>query len=443
MSTRLREAHAEAKALAHKGMIPPAFILRSTLAQMRQFVATSEAQNPLVAVFAERMAQAKLASSARETLKAEAERIVRAEVVPAWRAAIELLDSLLPAASEDAGLWRLPGGAEAYAYHLRRFTSTRLTPEQIHETGLREVARIEQEMDAILRSLGRAGGTLNERLEALERELRYPLDEEGRTAIMADIQTLLADAQGRAPALFERLPRAPVIARPYPRFREAAAAASYTPPALDGSRPAMFQMPLRPGRMTKFALRTLVYHETVPGHHLQIALEMENEARPRFRRVRAFGGISAFGEGWALYAERLAAEAGWYEGDPTGRLGQLDAELFRARRLVVDTGLHVKRWTRSQAIAYGFEPSEVERYVVNPGQACAYKLGQLKILELRSRAQQALGARFVLKDFHSAVLGAGTVPLELLEREVDAYIASRAATSPGPTGATRAPSSSE
>jgi uncharacterized protein (DUF885 family) len=200
----------------------------------------------------------------------------------------------------------------------------------------------------------------------------------------------------------------------------------------------MFQMPLRPGRMTQYGLRTLVYHETVPGHHLQIALEMENEAQPRFRRLRAFGFISAFGEGWALYGERLAAEAGWYEGDPVGRLGQLEAQLFRARRLVVDTGLHARRWTREQAIAYGFEQSEVERYVMNPGQACAYMLGQLKMLELREKAKRALGERFDLKAFHSLVLDTGTVPLELLERRVDAYIA---ATSSGPRSATRAPSS--
>jgi uncharacterized protein (DUF885 family) len=182
-------------------------------------------------------------------------------------------------------------------------------------------------------------------------------------------------------------------------------------------------MPLRPSQLSRYGLRTLVYHETVPGHHLQIALELENAALPRFRQLRAFGGISAYGEGWALYAERLAAEAGWYEGDPEGLLGQLEAELFRARRLVVDTGIHAKRWTREQAIAYGIGPSEVERYVVFPGQACSYMLGKIKITELRERARRALGERYSPKEFHRAVLAAGTVPLELLEREVDAYIA--------------------
>jgi uncharacterized protein (DUF885 family) len=174
--------------------------------------------------------------------------------------------------------------------------------------------------------------------------------------------------------------------------------------------------------MTQFGLRTLVYHETVPGHHFQVALDVENDALPRFRRLRAFGGIPALSEGWGLYAERLAAENGWYDSDPEGLLGQLDGELFRARRLVVDTGIHAKRWTRQQAIDYGIEASEVERYVVYPGQACAYMIGQLKLIELRDRTRKALGSRFSEKEFHAAVLRAGTLPLELLERQIDNYI---------------------
>ena len=202
--------------------------------------------------------------------------------------------------------------------------------------------------------------------------------------------------------LFDQTPRAPVVARAFPRFLEANAAANYNVPARDGSRPGIFQIPLRPSYMTRFGTRTLVYHETVPGHHFQIALELENEANPRFRQIRAFGGISALSEGWGLYAERLAAENGWYRGDPEGQLGQLDAALFRARRLVVDTGIHAKGWTRQQAIDYGIEASEVERYVVNPGQACAYMLGQLKIVEMRDKARAALGSRFNPKAFHNA-----------------------------------------
>jgi uncharacterized protein (DUF885 family) len=421
---RMEEAIAEAERLAAKRMIPPRFILRSTLAQMEHFIGTPPAQNPFVAIYAERSAAIDgIGAEERDALKAQAERTVAAEVYPAWKRAIVLLESLLPAATDDAGLWRFPGGAKAYAYELGRFTTTKLAPEDIHQIGLREVARIEGEMERVLRRLGRTQGTLKERTDALERDLAYPNTDEGRAAIMADIERILRDAQKRSAALFAETPKAPVVARPYPPFRWASAAASYSFPAPDGSRPGTFQIPLRPSQLTRYGLRSLVYHETVPGHHFQIALEMENPALPRFRQLRAYGFISAYGEGWALYAERLAAEAGWYDGDPEGLLGQLAAELFRARRLVVDTGLHAKRWTREQAIAYGIGPSEVERYVVFPGQACSYKLGQLKILELRSRARRALGERYSPKEFHRAVLGTGTVPLELLEREIDAYIA--------------------
>ncbi|HZS67015.1 MAG TPA: DUF885 domain-containing protein [Burkholderiales bacterium] len=421
---RMAEATAEAERLAAKRMIPPRFILRSAIAQMQHFIATPPARNPLVAMFAERSAAIDgLGSEERDALRAAAERIVAAQVYPAWQKAIALLQSLEPAATDDAGLWRFPGGDKAYAFDLRRFTTTKVPAEEIHQIGLREVARLEGEMEKVLAGLGRTQGTLKERTKALERDLAYPNTDQGRAAIMADIERILRDAEKRSAALFAETPKAPVVAQPYPPFRWASAAASYSFPAPDGSRPGTFQMPLRPSQLTRYGLRSLVYHETVPGHHFQIALEQENPALPRFRQLRAYGFISAYGEGWALYAERLAAEAGWYEGDPEGLLGQLAAELFRARRLVVDTGLHAKRWTREQAIAYGIGPSEVERYVVFPGQACSYKLGQLKILELRERARAALGERYTPKEFHRAVLGTGTVPLELLEHEIDAYIA--------------------
>ncbi len=421
---RMEEAIAEAERLATKRMIPPRFILRSTIAQMQQFIGTPPARNPFVTMFAERSAAIDgLGRDERDSLSAAAERIVAEEVYPAWRKAIALLQAVEPAATDDAGLWRLPGGGKAYAFDLRRFTTTKLPPEEIHQIGLREVARIEGEMEKVFARLGRPQGTLKQRTDALERQLAYPNNDDGRAAIMADIERILRDAEKRSAALFAETPKAPVIARPYPPFRWATAAASYSFPAPDGSRPGTFQIPLRRSQLTRYGLRSLVYHETVPGHHFQIALEQENPALPRFRQLRAYGFISAYGEGWALYAERLAAEAGWYDDDPEGLLGQLAAELFRARRLVVDTGLHAKRWTREQAIAYGIGPSEVERYVVFAGQACSYKIGQLKILELRDRARAALGERYSPKDFHRAVLGTGTVPLQLLEHEIDAYIA--------------------
>jgi uncharacterized protein (DUF885 family) len=423
VGTRMGEAAADARRLAALGIVPPRFIIRATIAQMQQFVSTPAGQNPFVTAFDERLAAAKAVTDERRAaLRAEAERIVGSQVYPAWRNAVALLELHAGQATDAAGLWRFRGGAEAYAYQLRRHTTTNLAAEEIHQLGLREVARIEKEMDGILRRLGRAEGSVKDRIAQLRKDLAYPATEEGRTAIMADIDGIMRDAEQRTASQFDLRPRAQVIARPYPRFREAAAAAGYTAPPLDGSRPALFQIPLRAEYLTKFRLRSLVYHETVPGHHFQIALDLENDAQPRFRRVRLFGGVTAVTEGWALYAERIAAESGWYDGDAEGLLGQLDSELFRARRLVVDTGLHAKGWTREQAIDYGIEPSEVERYVVNPGQACSYMIGQLKLIELRDKARRALGDRFSIKQFHNVVLQSGVLPLDMLERRVDAYI---------------------
>jgi uncharacterized protein (DUF885 family) len=406
-------------------MIPPKFIVESTLASMRTFRGAAPEQNPLVVVLAQKMESVQgLDAAQRDKLKTQATRIVAEQVYPAWDRAIALLEGVQPKATDDAGLWRFKGGDAAYANALRRFTTTNLTAEQIHAIGLQQVARIESEMDAILRKLGRTEGSVRDRIEKLKLDLQYPdpTSDASRAAIMRDVDGYIADALKRSPALFDLQPKGPVVAQPFPRFREAGAAANYNRAPLDGSRTAIFQMPLRVQRMTRFGLRTLVYHETVPGHHFQIALEQENTALPRFRQARALGGISALSEGWALYAEKLVAEEGWYEGDLEGLLGQLDAQLFRARRLVVDTGLHAKHWTRQQAIDYGMEASEVERYVVNPGQACAYMIGQLRILELRDNARQALGAKFSPREFHDVVLRSGTVPLDILAREVDRYV---------------------
>jgi uncharacterized protein (DUF885 family) len=423
-STRMEEAIAESQRLAAKSVIPPKFILTATIKQMQGFIDPAPAQNPFVLIFTQKMEAAKIPEPRREALRSEAENIVTTQIYPAWKKAIAALETQLPRSTDDAGLWRLKGGAEAYAYFLRRYTTTNLTPDQIHEIGLREVDRLEKEMDTIFRRLGRTEGSVNERAEKLKQDLAYPNTEEGRTAIMADANGILRDAEKRAAALFDKTPKSPVVVQPFPRFREANAAANYNSPAPDGSRPGVIQIPLRPEMMTRFALRSLVYHEGVPGHHFQIALQVENKDLPRFRQIGAFGNISALVEGWGLYAERLTAESGWYEGDPEGQLGQLYDSLWRARRLVVDTGLHAKHWTRQQAIDYGIEASEVERYVVFPGQACSYMIGQLKIVELREKARKALGDKFSLRAYHDVVLETGTVPLEMLERQVDSYIAS-------------------
>jgi uncharacterized protein (DUF885 family) len=420
---RMDETLAESRRRAQENKIPPRFILRATGDQMRRFVESAPGQNPLVTSFYDKISAINsIPAEKRAELRRAAETIVNQQVYPSWKKSIAFLDSLIPQANDDAGLWRYPGGAEAYAYFLRQNTTTSLSADEIHAIGLREVARIEKEMDVILRRLGRADGSLRDRVEKLKKDLAYPSTQDGRKLIMADVDKFIRDAEKRSASMFELIPKAPVVAEPFPRYREANAAANYTAPALDGSRPGTVRIPLRPDRMTKFGLRSLTYHESVPGHHYQIALQQENATLPRFRQINAFGGFTSYIEGWGLYAERLTVDEGWYDGDLEGRLGQLDAELFRARRLVVDTGIHAEHWSRQQAIDYGIEPSEVERYVVNPGQACAYMIGELKLIELRERTRTALGERFSIKAYHSLIQRIGAAPLDIIKAQVDQFI---------------------
>ena len=427
VATRMDESTAEARRLEAREFIPPRFILAATIKQMQAFAEMAPAQNPFVTAFADRIAAIQsLPVAKREQLRADAEKIVVSQIYPAWMRGLAVLQSQTGRATDDAGLWRRQGGADAHKYFLEYFTTTKLTSEEIHQIGLTQVNRIETEMDRLFRQIGRADGSVKDRIEKLRFDLQYanPRSDESREQIMRDIDGIMRDAERRAALLFDKRPVSPVVARPFPTFREVNAAANYNAPAPDGSRPGTFQYPRRIENMTKFGLRSTVYHETVPGHHFHIALQVENKELERFLQLRTFGGISAITEGWALYAERLAAESGWYGDDVEGLLGQLDAELFRARRLVVDTGLHSKKWTRQQSIDYGIEASEVERYVVYPGQACSYMMGQLTIIELREKAKQALGDRFSPRNYHNVVLTTGVVPLEILAREVDGYIRS-------------------
>ena len=431
VAPRMEEAIAEARRIAEKGIVPPRFILHATVKQMRAFRDLPVGDNPYVTVLVEKMRAVKgLPDARREELRTQAASIVESHVYPVWQRAITTLEAQLPRSTDDAGLSRLPGGRDAYAYALRRHTNTSLSPDEIHQIGLAQVQRIETEMDGLLRRLGRTEGSVTERIAKLRVDLRYPdpTSDASRAQIMRDIEDIVRDAEKRTQGLFGHRPKAPVIVQPFPAFGENNFAARYQPPTPDGSRPGVFQYPRRVEYMTKFGLRSVAYHETVPGHHFQIALNVENTELPRFRRLNIFPVINANAEGWGVYAEQLAAEAGWYEGDVEGLLGQLNQRLFRARRLVVDTGLHAKNWTRQQAIDYGVEASEVERYVVDPGQACSYLIGALKILELRDNARRSLGERFSLQDFHSAVLSPGLVPLEVLRREIDRYVAGGVAT---------------
>jgi uncharacterized protein (DUF885 family) len=423
LASQIDEGIAQAKERAARGFIPPDFILKSTIAQFDRFLAGSPDGNVLVSSLVERATKVNsITPDDRAKFAKAAEKIVTESIVPAFQRARALLQDQFAFAKADAGLWRFPGGDDAYANALRHSTTTELTAFEIHDLGLKEVKRIEEEMDGLLRQLGYREGTIKDRMEKLEADSQPPAEPDPRPGLLAEYDRILRDAEKRAALIFDLRPKAPVEVRREPPFTELNAAAHYTMPAKDGSRPGIFWAPLPGPKFPVAEMRTLVYHEAVPGHHFQIALQNEMTDLPQFRRYRAFGLISAFGEGWALYAEQLAAESGWYENDLKGRLGQLNAELFRARRLVVDTGIHAQRWTRQQAIDYGIEPSEVERYVVWPGQACAYKMGMLKILELRAKARKALGSKFSLKEFHNTVLREGTVPLAVLGEVVDEYI---------------------
>jgi uncharacterized protein (DUF885 family) len=417
---------AETRKQEAKGIVLPRFLLQAALGQLDRLLAPAPGANVLVTSLGERAVRLQtLSATDRETAMAEAEKIVRESVVPAFARVRALLAAEVPNATDDAGLWRLPRGAEAYASALRGNTTTNLTADEIHATGLREVARIEGDMDKLLRELGYVEGTVQARFDRLSDSVRPPAEPDPRPTLVEEYTRIVHDAEKRAETLFDLRPKAPVEVRREPAFTEKTAAAHYTAPARDGTRPGVVWIPLPEPRedslWTGAGVRSVAYHEGVPGHHFQIALAQELPDIPRFRQV--FGGGAAFGEGWGLYAERLTAESGWYDGDPKGRLGQLNAELFRARRLVVDTGLHAKRWTRQQAIDYGIPPSEVDRYVAVPGQACAYKVGELEILRLRTKAREALGSRFSLKEFHNVVLGTGNVPLDVLGQVVDEWIA--------------------
>jgi uncharacterized protein (DUF885 family) len=297
-----------------------------------------------------------------------------------------------------------------------------MTPEQIHETGLEMVANLEKRIDDVLRRSGRTQGTVAERQAAFwSNQPRWEAGDAGVRARQAFIDATIQGAQSRAAALFDRVPRSAVVAQPYPSFM-GTRSASYQGPAPDGSRPGIFQYTATPQGGSQ-GRKSTIYHETIPGHHYQRALTIEDTSLPKFRQLRIFGDNAAYGEGWGLCAEKLVAENGWYAGDLAGELDQLEQEIFRARRLVVDTGMHAIRWTRQQAIDYGVAANEIDRYVVMPGQACSYMIGQLKFVELRERARRELGAQFSVKAYHSFVLGLGRVPLELLEREVTRWIA--------------------
>ena len=407
---------------ADAGLTQPATVVDLMLEQLAAQRSAPPQESPLLAAF-QRFPDT-IPATAQRRLRAAAAEVYTRQFQPAWtRLETYLRGTYRPRARARDGIGSVPDGRTAYARLIKHYTTTSISPEQIHQIGLTEVERIEREMQAIARDYGFTGT-----VAAFERELasRPGMHFESQDEMLAYAEDVLASVQPRLPALFASLPRMKVGIRPISPDREASTASNYTVGTADGSRQAWFNMnTYRPREQTKYTIEALVLHESFPGHHLQSALARETTGVPAFQR--AFNA-AAFGEGWALYAEGLGPELGVYR-DPTTRFGRLASEYFRAVRLVVDTGIHSMGWTRDQARAYfsTHVPSqsiaEVDRYIARPGQALAYKLGQLKILELRDRARAALGERFDLKVFHEVVLRNGRLPLDLLEEEVDTYIA--------------------
>jgi uncharacterized protein (DUF885 family) len=358
-------------------------------------------------------------------------RMIRDEVNPAHgRLRDFLVAEYLPRAGEHTGLGALPHGAETYRYLIRFHTTTDMTPDEIFALGQREVARISGEMEAVMARVG-FEGTLREffdhvRTSATQMPFTAP------EQVLAHFEAIHARMQPHLGALFDVEPRAGFEVRRTEAFRERSASAEYVPGTKDGSRPGVFYVPIPDAQQhNKFSDESLFLHEAIPGHHYQLSLQQESAELPEFLHPE---GIGVFVEGWALYCESLGAELGLYE-DPYQLFGMLSAEMHRAIRLVVDTGMHAKGWTREQAIQYSLEHeaeseagivAEIERYMAMPGQALSYKIGQLKIRELRARAERALGERFDVREFHRQVLGSGSLPLVLLEEKIDGWIASHA-----------------
>jgi uncharacterized protein (DUF885 family) len=424
------------KVREEKGVLPPRFVIRRVLDEMTAFTGKPARENPLYTVFNDKVAKLdKVSAQDRESLLADVEAEITRTVYPAYRKFIEYFTALEQKATDDDGVWKLPQGSEYYAHCLRSNTSTDYSPKQVHEIGVKEVARIEGEMKTILAGLGfKRVGNAPKKLAEFTREERflYPNTEEGRLAALTEYQSILDTMNAALDPYFAIRPKAALKVERVPEFREKTSAGAYYQMGdLGGKRPGVFYANLRDMKeVHKFGMKTLAYHEGIPGHHFQLAIAQELKGMPFFRRMVPF---TAYVEGWALYAEKLAREIGFYKDDPYGELGYLDSELFRAVRLVVDTGIHAKKWTRQEAIEYmeshtanAHESivSEVERYIVMPGQACAYKIGEIKMVELRDKARKALGEKFDLRKYHDVVLKNGGMPLKLLERVVDAYIAS-------------------
>lgn len=433
----MNNAVGQAKARAAKGIMPPKWVYPYVISDAKNVITGAPFGDgpdaPLFADFKGKVAKLAISQTEKDLLIADAARALTASVKPAYEALIAEMTIQEKVAGTDDGIWRFPDGAGYYAERLANYTTTDMTPDQIHELGLAQVARIHKEMQAVQKKMG-VKGDLQAYFKYMRETPKFyaPEGDEGAALYLAETQKAQDAITPLLPKWFGVLPKAPLVVKRVEAFREKSAGkAFYQRPAPDGSRPGTYYANLyKMSDMPLTEVEALFYHEGVPGHHLQLAIQTELKDVPAFRK---FGGVTAYSEGWGLYSEKLAKDMGLYT-DPARDFGRLQLELHRAIRLVVDSGLHHKRWTREQAIKYVEDNSAdapggivkaIERYIIYPGQATAYMVGRLKISELRDKAQKALGGKYDVRGFHDTVLKSGPVPLDVLEEQVDAWVASR------------------
>ncbi len=416
-------------------VIPPKFTFDYVTKDIKNFIAgcdKTDASNVLLSDFSTKVDALKIEDAEKKKLKDEAKTAITKVVKPAYEKLLAYWTELDKKTSESNGAWALPDGGAYYAYCLRSNTTTDMTADQIFETGTKEVARIHDEMRKIMKQVNFKSDSLQEFFTYLRKDpkFKYENNDNGRKQILADAEKYINTVRDQyLDKLFLHKPKSPIVVKAVEKFREASVAgAFYEQPSEDGSRPGRFYVNLHDVQATaRYQLEALCYHEGIPGHHMQIALAQELRSIPKFRR---YGGNTAYVEGWALYSEFVPKQMGLYQ-DPYSDFGRLSMEIFRAARLVVDAGIHSKHWTREQAINYFLTntanteadcKSEIERYFIWPGQATGYKVGMLKIMELRKKAESDLGDKFDIRQFHDVVLMNGAVPLTVLEELVNKYI---------------------
>lgn len=416
------------------GIIPPHFVFEKVINDSRNIISgtpfdTNKKSSPLLEDFLIKVKKLKISNKKRQSLISAAKRALKEFVLPAYKDLIAYLEHLGSKNKLNRGAWSLPDGKEFYEYSLKSITTTDLKADEIHETGLKEVKRIQEEMKTIMAKVGFKGNLQDFFIHMRGNKYIYPNNASGRNAYLKEVNKVLARIKAELPKLFKTFPKAQLLVKPVEAFREkSAGTAFYSGPSMEGNRPGIYYINLyKMADVPKYKLEALAYHEAIPGHHMQIAISKELEGLPKFRRS---GGFTAYTEGWGLYSELLPKEICFYQ-DPYSDFGRLSMEIWRATRLVVDTGIHAKKWSREKAIAFMTENTpnaeletikEIERYFVMPGQATAYKVGMMKFLSLREFAKKELKEKFDIRDFHDVVLRDGGLPLDILEEKVFQWV---------------------